>query len=66
MGHSYSVPHSPRKMLDLSSKEVEDNSSTAGANVLLKSQHIAGMLKNITEKMLKQIASILPFCFNGA
>lgn len=53
-------------MLDLSSKEVEDNSSTAGANVLLKSQHIAGMLENITEKMLKQIASILPFCFNGA
>lgn len=63
MGHSYSGPPSPRKMLDPSSKEVLDNSFTAGAAVLLKSQHVAGMLENITEKMLKQFASIFPFCF---
>ena len=64
MGLSYSVPPSQRKMLDLSSKEVVDSSFTARTAVLLKSQHIAGMLENITEKMLKQIASIFPFCFN--
>ena len=64
MGLSYSVPPSQRKMLDLSSNEVVDNSFTARTAVLLKSQYIAGMLENITEKMLKQIASIFPFCFN--
>lgn len=61
-GHSYSGSPSPRKMLDLSSKEVSDNNFTAGAAVLLTSQHIAEMVGNISEKMLKQIASIFLFC----
>lgn len=51
-------------MLGLSSKEVLDNSFTAGTAVLLKSQHIIEVLENITEKMLKHIASVFSFCFN--
>lgn len=57
-------PPSLIKMLDLSSTEVLGNIFTAREAALLKSQHIAGMLENITEKMLEQIASIFPFCFN--
>lgn len=51
-------------MSGLSSEEVLDNSFTAGTAVLLKSQHIIEMLENITEKILKHIASVFSFCFN--
>ena len=48
-------------MLDLSSKKGLDKRFTAGAAVLLKSQHIAGMLENTAEKMMKHSASVFHF-----